>query len=59
LTDLAGKNLENVSSFISTDKAVPRIISSSSYDNNSNGKIDTVEAIFSENITSTTDISAF
>jgi hypothetical protein len=59
LTDIAWKNLATISNVSSVDKAVPRVLSSNAYDNNSNWKLDRIEATFSENITSNTDISAF
>jgi hypothetical protein len=59
LTDIAWKNLASISNVSSIDKAVPRILSAEGYDSNSNWKLDRVKVNFSENISSTTDISAF
>lgn len=59
LTDLAGKSLAWTTKS-STDKAVPRLLSSSIFDNWwANWKLDTIVATFSETISSTTDTTAW
>lgn len=58
LTDIAWKFLESVSNVSSLDKASPRILTAEIFANN-NGIFDTVEVNFSENISSSSDISAF
>ncbi|EKD30047.1 MAG: BNR repeat-containing glycosyl hydrolase [uncultured bacterium (gcode 4)] len=58
LVDLAGKFLENVSPSPSTDTAEPRISSADIFANAS-GIFNRIEVTFSENISSTTDVTAF
>lgn len=59
LTDIAWKHLLTISNVSSTDKSVPRILKAESYDVNSNWKLDKIAVTFSENISSTTDTTAF
>lgn len=59
LRDLAWKFLENVVNYPSIDKSVPRVIKSEMYDINENWKIDKIIAIFSEDISNSTDKSVW
>lgn len=58
LEDRAGNLLAPVSK-PSVDKAVPRLLSASVFDSNSNGKIDRIVATFSENLSNSTDVTAW
>ena len=59
LTDLASKLLVTTNNFNSTDKAVPRLLSSAIYDDNWNWKFDKIIATFSEILNSSTDSSVW
>ncbi|MDD4151216.1 MAG: hypothetical protein PHR68_01250, partial [Candidatus Gracilibacteria bacterium] len=56
VTDIAGNNLANVTKS-SIDKASPRFTHVNVYDTNSNGKLDKIELVSSENMANTTNIS--
>lgn len=58
LTDRADNLLVGVVKS-SVDKAVPRLLSASVYDSNSNGKIDQIRATFSESLQSSSDVSSW
>lgn len=58
LTDLASKYLETISNISSIDKAIPRILSAEIFAN-SGWVFNKIEATFSENISYTTDTTAF
>lgn len=59
LVDIAGKNLVSVSNVASTDAVWPRLLNWTVYDNNLNGKIDEIKLTFSENLSATTNTSAW
>ena len=58
LTDLAWKFLENTTQS-SVDKAAPRLLKSEIFDEDKNGKFDKIVAEFSENLSSSTDTTAW
>lgn len=58
LKDLAGKKMTNISNIVSEDKAIPRVLQAEIFANNA-WIFNTIEVLFSENISSTNDVSAF
>lgn len=58
LQDLAGKKMSSISNIVSVDTASPRILQAEIFANNS-WIFNSIEVLFSENISSTTDTSAF
>lgn len=58
LEDRAGNSLSPVAK-ASVDKAVPRLLSATVLDADSNGKIDRIRALFSESLSATADVSAW
>lgn len=59
LTDIAWKYLSTYIDFSSIDKASPRLLESWMYDIDWNWKLDTIKAIFSESLYSTSDTSVW
>ena len=59
ITDIAGNALTGFVGRISTDSASPRILQASILDTDVNGKVDTIAAVFSELMVSTSDTSAW
>lgn len=59
LIDMAWKFAENHTDILSIDKAAPRLLSSEIYDVNLNWKFDKIVSYFSENLSTSTDISAW
>ncbi len=58
IEDLAGKKLASWN-MLSIDKAQPVVLSAEIFDINNNGKLDKIEVVFSENLSSTTDALAW
>lgn len=59
LRDIAGKRLENVTSFASTDTAIPRILTLEAQDMNENGKIERISLTVSENLAASSTLNWF
>ena len=57
--DIAENNLVAFSNRTSTDSASPRLLSAAILDSNTNGKVDTINATFSESLSATTNTSAW